>query len=490
MKKLNLLESSTLFGAYANHAPVVLARLRRARVLWINYGAISDDNIYFGKKDDYKAYEEHIIRSCAYEVVSGYLKYSSFGDTEIGYADRYGGAGIGHNGGSGRAVVVNGYHVKGVGQTPLVSTLPEEIFSTGEAYLEECIREVIFSEIVAHDFPHSSVPVLAIIDTGLNAEICVKGERKFRRRTLLVRPCFLRPAHFERAGGFVSCDPKSGAIDQRRVEKFFSNAILVLGREELEKAYSSLWGNWARQLAHSFVARLLHGSNTISNISLDGRLVDFGAMSSVPSWSNISIGLQVQPFVRNFNVISDAVRSLSYYFWRYFDKNFGEQKAIEYTINNAQIEYNRAIAFEVLRIFGIEHDLAFSATSNDRYKSIFNLAVKLINHFQKTYIDLASSPHFDSAGWDIELVWSDNTPIHLKEFRSVLNGLMTNSGLDTAASRCLAASSSRPNLSKEILRLKIYSSFEENFARSGTIDVELIYSFIGTSVAESRRNFY
>ena len=41
-------------------------------------------------------------------------------------ADRYGGAGIGHNGGSGRNAVVGDLQIKGVGRTPLVSpeTLP------------------------------------------------------------------------------------------------------------------------------------------------------------------------------------------------------------------------------------------------------------------------------------------------------------------------------------------------------------------------------
>ena len=239
MTKLNALskeECSVLFGADANQVPVLLVKLTGARVLWINPKAIQNDCIYSGDKNDLKNYERHILDSCAYEVESTSFGLTSTRDLVIGYADRYGGTGIGNNGGSGRAVVINGYHVKGIGKTPLVSSLPEDIFSTGEAYLEECVRETIFSELVSLEFPHSSIPTLAIIDTGISQISNTTKGQIFKRRTLLVRPSFIRPAHFERATGFVNGNAKVGEQDQRRVSRFFSNSISIFGHVELQNS--------------------------------------------------------------------------------------------------------------------------------------------------------------------------------------------------------------------------------------------------------------
>jgi hypothetical protein len=88
-------------------------------------------------------------------------------DQKYAVADRYGGAGIGRNGGSGRNALVNGFLVKGVGRTPLVGQSTPLSHASGGAYLEECVREAIFSEVVSHDFPYGAVPALGILGTGL-----------------------------------------------------------------------------------------------------------------------------------------------------------------------------------------------------------------------------------------------------------------------------------------------------------------------------------
>ena len=146
-------------------------------------------------------------------------------DVTVGYADRYGGSGIGLNGGSGRAAVVNGYLVKGVGRTPLVSSLTDESHASGGAYLEESIRETIFAEIVRAEFPCSAIPVLAIIDTGLIQIFEESAGPKMERRTLLIRPSFIRPAHFERATAYFSGNPKEGQQDTLRVSQFFTQVV-------------------------------------------------------------------------------------------------------------------------------------------------------------------------------------------------------------------------------------------------------------------------
>ena len=488
MTKLNALskeECSVLFGADANQVPVLLVKLTGARVLWINPKAIQNDCIYSGDKNDLKNYERHILDSCAYEVESTSFGLTSTRDLVIGYADRYGGTGIGNNGGSGRAVVINGYHVKGIGKTPLVSSLPEDIFSTGEAYLEECVRETIFSELVSLEFPHSSIPTLAIIDTRISQISNTTKGQIFKRRTLLVRPSFIRPAHFERATGFVNGNAKVGEQDQRRVSRFFSNSISIFGHVELQNSYQNLWPNWSRQLAYSFVNRLLHGSNTTSNISLDGRLVDFGAMSSTPSWANTAINLQRQPFSRQFNYISSAINSLSYYFGRHLDKNIGHKSSIEKTKINAFHEYKKSIAFEVLTLFGVDSRSAAEATASG-FESIFAICSSLIQKFQAQHFDLIDV-RTTNIPWDIHLVWSDDIPAHLRPMRNLLNDLVPIENQRSAMLRCMAHALSRPNLHREKIKQEIHTELELGFALGDIENSHRITEYIDASVIKSSR---
>ncbi len=51
--------------------------------------------------------------------------------------DRYGGAGLARNGGSGRAAMTQGWLIKGVGRTPLVSVASDPIHATGRSTLSD-----------------------------------------------------------------------------------------------------------------------------------------------------------------------------------------------------------------------------------------------------------------------------------------------------------------------------------------------------------------
>ena len=63
--------------------------------------------------------------------------------------------------------------------------------------LEDGIREAIYSEVCAQEFPHGSIPMIAILDTGLTfsspdaTEIFDQGAR----RCIVIRPSTIRAAH-------------------------------------------------------------------------------------------------------------------------------------------------------------------------------------------------------------------------------------------------------------------------------------------------------
>jgi hypothetical protein len=310
---LSVNESSAFFSEGNHHVAVSLRRLQDARVVWVNQRAMRDDPGFEACGGTREAYAKHLLKASGYAIAG----HGECGDSAWGFADRYGGIGIGYNGGSGRAAVINGYHVKGIGRTPLVSALTDEAHASGGAYLEECIREAIFSELVAAEFPGGTVPILAVIDTGevqlWNTDAGVLPER----RCLLVRPAFLRPAHFERAPGYISGYSKEGHRDTRRVRGAFDTARRLWGREALHASYKAFWLTWAEQLAYAFIHRLPHGGDNTSNIALDGKLLDFGAMTAVPSWARISTVVGVLPSGENLAPLIKAIQTHVMFWARY-----------------------------------------------------------------------------------------------------------------------------------------------------------------------------
>lgn len=286
--KLNIAE---IISADNGHVKIPMSRLKGARVQWVNPRAPEEDPACAALGEN-AAYERHLLEACAFTITD------PDGGTPdaFGIADCYGGAGIGSNGGSGRAVYINGYHVKGVGRTPLVGVDTDVSHASGGAYLEECVRESIFSEIVHQEFPHGSIPTLAIIDTGREVIWETDHGPKRERMCLLVRPMFLRPAHIERAVRYKSGNEYGGATDAARVR---ATALAIErqvgGAASMNALLSTCLVRWAQQIAYSYVSRLSHGGVTSSNVSIDGRLVDFGAMTSVPTFGRYWVSSAVHP---------------------------------------------------------------------------------------------------------------------------------------------------------------------------------------------------
>src|SRR5206468_820219 len=107
------------------------------------------------------------------------------------HADRYGATSGSAHGGSGRVGTNGPFNVKGLGRTPLASTMSDWQHSHGCLWLEEAVREAIYSEVADAEFPHGAVPVVAIIGTGIRHEL---EDGAVGERALLVRPSFLRLA--------------------------------------------------------------------------------------------------------------------------------------------------------------------------------------------------------------------------------------------------------------------------------------------------------
>lgn len=478
--------AAAVLGPAAHHVPVSLKRLPNAAVLWQPRGESGSGD----GRSEASDHELSIVPPASEHF--GYVISEpgelQFGSCELtGLADRYGGSGIGHNGGSGRNVFVDGKLLKGVGRTPLVSALTKTSHASGGAYLEECVREAIFAEIVDHDFPYGAVPVLAILDTGIVQEWPPDIDPPRERRTLLVRPAFIRPAHLERAFGFQSSNPIEGASDQRRVRAICESLVSENGVDGFLASLEVFWSRWAHQLAYGFVHRLSHGNNTSSNISLDGRLVDFGAASTVPSWARTATSYFPDPLSIRFDAISSAMRSVYYYVGRYVSESYGETRTIDACTAKCAANFQRLVTMEVLRLCGVADSVAKDCINSKLFGDCWRAAQIAINFGQQEHLDLLLAGEYPDSNWDIRKVWSLRPPSHLQLLASFVKGLVCSSDHGDAMERCHRLSASRPDLYKPNLRARFFLEVETKGVPNLGADPTFVQDFIRRHVEANVR---
>lgn len=206
-----------------------------------------------------------------------------FGEDEV-LVDLYGSSGTTRFGGSGRAGIVNGMQVKGIGPTELVAESADWHHSHGGMFLEEALREAIFSELAHREFPLGAVRTVAVIETG-DGIVDRHGVR--HRGALLVRPFVARACHLERALGF-----RQGNQRYRSTAHLRDIGRVLDWMTELEFGSQDCVDSFARkagvQIAHAHVARWFHGGWYSSVMGMDGRLVDFGSSRKLSNWKRRS----------------------------------------------------------------------------------------------------------------------------------------------------------------------------------------------------------
>jgi hypothetical protein len=477
-----------VFGAECGHVPIRLRSIAGARILWLNRGLMRLDPAFTRLRSDEIAYRDHLLTSCAYQIVDASSPALAMGAHEtLGIADRYGGNGIGRNGGSGRNALVNDYFVKGIGRTPLVSRLTPLSHASGGAYLEEAVRETIYAEIVGREFPHGAVPNLAIIDTRIDQNWPEGISPRRERRVLIVRPPFVRPAHFERAVGFISYDVKEGASDHARVSAVFTAAKRGIGEAALMDRLFTFFQRWTEQLAFGFVYRWPHGNNTSSNIALDGRLVDFGASSAVPSWALTATSLMPDPFDQRFEPIARAIKSLCYYFGRHVDPRLASPKRIDATIEANRALFSRYVCIESLKLCGVSSAAALNALNSKRSEEIQKCIMATIHYYQATYLDFVEDVAYQSARratWDLADLWLRAPPAHLANLAKLSKELVPVSQRDIAAAHCRHQTRSRHALYAPSMRKDFFDEIASHGLSEVTLEPDQIQRWIDGRLRE------
>lgn len=271
-------------------------KLSNTEILWVNQSLLRKYEI----EGTIEEIEQRILNDYSY-VTFDYVNASRLikSDSKIFYADRYGSRHEVCNGGSARCGYDGRFHVKGIGVTPLLSENMSKSHSNGKLFLDEAISEAIWGEVCHQHLPFGSIRTLAIIKTNVQEDFLYLDNTPKKPCALAIREFPVRPAHFERCTFFW---PLSEHIhlrdnDAQRVRESIKSLPVILGlgsselssEQELFSCCYEIVLRMAKQVAYSRVKGIPHGSLTSSNISIDGRFLDFGTMTAVPDFGNYVI---------------------------------------------------------------------------------------------------------------------------------------------------------------------------------------------------------
>lgn len=455
-------QTEAIFSAETRHVPVPLRRIEPATLVWLNRAALRSAGQHHLAAGDWAELNRRWCAQCAWSVDPS--EEHPPGTTPAvrtqGVADRYGGAGLARNGGSGRAAMAQGWLIKGVGRTPLVSVASDPIHATGRSTLSDLLRETIFGDITAAEFPWGAVPTIALLDTGLSRDFQLDDAGRSSGLALLVRPAVLRAGHFERSIGFLSANPKDGAVDAERVRATFDAVRRMWGREAFAAAVEELAPRWAEQLAYGFVHRLAHGGITSSNLALDGRLHDFGAMVALPSWASASIVFGTPPVGAEMHVVAMAMQTLAYHVVEDGLLGADGPQFLARTLELARRRQRTRLTLEVLRLAGLTRNQAKALLASGAAEDCVREVQRVISWWQRESMVLFThtpKPHFP---WDFPALWTPRPPAHLQGLRRLLVRAL---GIDEASSsdatrlaqldrRCAFRSRSRPELYRQAFR--------------------------------------
>lgn len=339
--------------------PFKVRRLRSAKVLWINSRWFFGRGLDLADSRVVSRLKNWLVSTFGYAVPNSDDDFTAYSDETTEFlADRYGSSsGTSKHGGSGRAGIVGRFQAKGVGVTPLAGIGCDWIHSNGCASLEEAVREAIYSEVFLEEFPHGGAPVIAILDVGIDYKYFKPGtgEEIVQRRAIIIRPSVLRPAHAERAPMFrqsIAYGRSEQVDDVRRCRSFMASWEKASNQNEVPCSLEVLIERLASQVAFGEIHRLFSGGYFSSNVMLDGGLVDFGGARALPNWSYAITSHQAPGSGGGMSYIRGIIESLAFH-----SNKYGCGASQEFTIARlneiARVSHERAIAREILRIWGL-----------------------------------------------------------------------------------------------------------------------------------------
>lgn len=261
-------------------------KIKKAEVLWADYDAYPNRD-----PDSIDGYHERILKENAYAIkdtacFSG-IDFDLDDAIEL-TAERYGGEGTGANGGGGRCGNTARYQLKGVGSNCMVGDHDDLVHKYGGLDAPLAIIETIYTNLVSSILPLGAVKIRGLILTG--------GKTAFYHHpnnvcwgVIMMRDHCVRPAHFMRGPGFrPQAEYRQKFIgDVGRVRNINKN---LSAHFKDHNRFIQFLGNYlhccAKQFGFARAARIMHGTLTPSNITVDGKWLDLPLSSMLAGGVN------------------------------------------------------------------------------------------------------------------------------------------------------------------------------------------------------------
>lgn len=266
------------------------AKLKNAYTVWVKPN--SDQPSY-----DTATKYEMLCKKYAYVVATNpCFKITDFDaqDTKKLIAERYGGTGIGLNGGGGRCGNLGSVQLKGVGPNCMVGDHANKEHSYGGLDAHYAIIETIYTCVLNKVLPLGTVAIRGLIFTGKETAFNFsKGKPCWG--VILVRDHCIRPAHFMRTHDFRPQKVYEHLLvdDVARVSRINNRLLEVFGHvDKFIQWVGKYLQNAANQFAFARAARIAHGSLTPSNLSWDGQWLDLSLARFLPGGANYTLRSQ------------------------------------------------------------------------------------------------------------------------------------------------------------------------------------------------------
>ncbi|NEK79259.1 MAG: hypothetical protein G3W71_20860, partial [Xanthomonas perforans] len=224
------------------------------------------------------------------------------------------------------------------------------------------------------EFPYGASSVIAIIDIGVR---CLLPNGKLgKRKALLVRELEVRPAHMERACVFKLDEfPPTRLKDVERVRQAVNRYSHLFGSID---GLTDMFHRFGQQAGYGQVHRLFHGGYFTSNLSVLGRLLDFGGFRSVGNWHRARSMDHIPGFGEERAMLQIAVRSIAFYFRKYLQNGVSPSASVLDNAVHNGIE--SAFAEECLKIWGGK----FSRSSYNEI--VVHVMKRFFERQQRTYV--------------------------------------------------------------------------------------------------------
>lgn len=270
-------------------------------------------------------------------------------ETIEGFAELYGGAGVGPNAGGVRCANVGGCQVKGVGPTILAGRSTDKWHRHGACSIQDAVKEAIYSELFHLALPHGAARAVAVFDLGVTftTEIGVEKLPGSARRALFVREPIVRLAHFMRSS-FMDVDHDVAARELPRMQSAVPRLVdhICAGEgqpclETVEVGLQKLYWRVIEQTVAMRLKRIVHGSMIPSNFGVDGRLLDFTTATAVSTLQPVVVSLGSACSQTQHKQVLDTLPDLVFYLSKFDNRCRANRPRLERVSRNVADYCNR-----------------------------------------------------------------------------------------------------------------------------------------------------